>query len=237
MQQEIRKWEAENGSVFTVFILLMLSDSLFEGRLCASMLWGSRVANIWRHCLCGASAELPAVCSLGRQNVGKEQLCQLPEVEELISATAKGHVEVRTIFLQGGLLKVLCVLHYGGERFIVCFSTVNTEERLIARCTWALPFCLALLIISMCFMETLRSFCVMSEATSTWAGKHLFKKQSALSQSASRDFNSMLSDVLPSGFGGPRQRQRSAKSPGARQQTPRRPWRLWKGELCRHTCH
>lgn len=30
-----------------------------------------------------------------------------------------------------------------------------------------IPFCLALLMISMCFMETLRSFCVMRDATST----------------------------------------------------------------------
>lgn len=32
----------------------------------------------------------------------------------------------------------------------------------------AVPFCLALVIISMCFMETLRSFFVMRDATSTW---------------------------------------------------------------------
>lgn len=49
----------------------------------------------------------PAVCSLGWQDVGEEHLRQLPQVEELVSATAKGHVEVRTVLLQGSLLKKL----------------------------------------------------------------------------------------------------------------------------------
>lgn len=60
------------------------------------------------------AAELPAVGSLGWQDVGEEHLSQLPEVEELVSATAKGYVEVRTIFLQGSLLKKLCVLYCRG---------------------------------------------------------------------------------------------------------------------------
>lgn len=66
---------------------------------------------------------LPAVCGLGGQDVGKEHLSQLPEVEELISATAKGDMEVRTVFLQGSLLKILCVLYYRGEQEsrVVCY--------------------------------------------------------------------------------------------------------------------
>lgn len=44
--------------------------------------------------------------------MGEEHLGQLPEVEELISATAQGDVEVRAIFLQGSLLELLRVLHY-----------------------------------------------------------------------------------------------------------------------------
>ena len=62
------------------------------------------------------SCELPAVCSLGRQDVGEEHLRQLPEVEELISAAAQGHVEVGAVFLQSSLLKVLCELYYREEQ-------------------------------------------------------------------------------------------------------------------------
>lgn len=42
----------------------------------------------------------------------EEHLGQLPEVEELVSATAQGDVEVGAIFLQGSLLELLCVLYY-----------------------------------------------------------------------------------------------------------------------------
>lgn len=42
----------------------------------------------------------------------EEHLGQLPEIEELISATAKSNVEVWAIFLQGSLLEMLCVLYY-----------------------------------------------------------------------------------------------------------------------------
>lgn len=80
------------------------------------------------------STELPAICSLWGQDVGEEHLSQLPEVEELISATAKGYVEVRTVFLQGSLLKILCVLYYRGEqesREVCCLLfMVNTKKRL-----------------------------------------------------------------------------------------------------------
>lgn len=62
------------------------------------------------------STELPAVCSFGWQDVGEKHLCQLPEVEEFISATAEGYMEVRTVFLQGSLLKELCVLYYRREQ-------------------------------------------------------------------------------------------------------------------------
>lgn len=58
---------------------------------------------------------LPAVGRLRGQDVGEEHLGQLAEVEELISAAAKSHVEVRSVFLQGGLLKVLGALHCRGE--------------------------------------------------------------------------------------------------------------------------
>lgn len=44
--------------------------------------------------------------------MGEEHLGQLPEVEELISATAQGDVEVGAIFLQGSLLELLRVLYY-----------------------------------------------------------------------------------------------------------------------------
>lgn len=111
---------------------------------------------------------LPAVCGLRGQNVRKEHLSQLPEVEELISATAKGNVKVWTIFLQGSLLKIFCVLHYrgkAGDQRDVRFGLLKPVKSV--RCVRAVPFCLALLIISMCFMETFRSFRVMSDATST----------------------------------------------------------------------
>lgn len=68
-----------------------------------------------RHGLYCHSTELPAVCSLRWQDVGEEHLSQLSEVKEFISAIAKGYVEVRAIFLQGSLLKKLCVLYYRGE--------------------------------------------------------------------------------------------------------------------------
>lgn len=60
--------------------------------------------------------DLPAVCGLGWQDVRKKHLSELPEVEELISATAKCHVQVRTIFIQSSLLEKLCVLHYKGGK-------------------------------------------------------------------------------------------------------------------------
>lgn len=63
-------------------------------------------------------SQLPAVCSLGGQDVREEHLRQLPEVEELISATAEGDVEVGAIFLQGSLLKILCVLYYENKSFV-----------------------------------------------------------------------------------------------------------------------
>lgn len=44
--------------------------------------------------------------------MGEEHLSQLPEVEELISATAQGDVEVGAIFLQGSLLELLHILYY-----------------------------------------------------------------------------------------------------------------------------
>lgn len=44
--------------------------------------------------------------------MGEEHLGQLPEVQELISATAQGHVEVGAIFLQGSLLELLRGLDY-----------------------------------------------------------------------------------------------------------------------------
>ena len=64
---------------------------------------------------------LPAVCSLGGQDVGEEHLSQLPEVEELVSATAQGHMEVRAILLQGSLLKKLSVLNFNGKSGVIRF--------------------------------------------------------------------------------------------------------------------
>lgn len=60
----------------------------------------------------GSRNQIPAVCSLRGQDVREEHLGQLPEIEELISATAESNVEVRAIFLQGSLLEMLCVLYY-----------------------------------------------------------------------------------------------------------------------------
>lgn len=60
----------------------------------------------------GSRTQLPAVCSLRGQDVREEHLRQLPQVEELISATAESDVEVRSIFLQGSLLEKLHVLYY-----------------------------------------------------------------------------------------------------------------------------
>lgn len=56
--------------------------------------------------------DVPAVHRFGGQDVREENLSQLPQVEELVSATAEGEVEVRTVFLQGCLLEMLCVLHW-----------------------------------------------------------------------------------------------------------------------------
>lgn len=87
------------------------------------MLW-CVLTNIWRHCSSFKwnTTGLPAVCSFGWQDIREEHFSQLPEVEELISATAKGYVEIRSIFFQGSLLKKLCVLYYRGEqaRKVVC---------------------------------------------------------------------------------------------------------------------
>lgn len=62
----------------------------------------------------------------------------------------------------------LCsLLKVRAERVFFCFM-MNTNKRSLWVMRRAVPLCLALVIISMCFMETLRSFCVMSDATSTW---------------------------------------------------------------------
>lgn len=74
------------------------------------------------------SNKLPAVCSLGWQDVGEKHLCELPEVEELISARTECYMEVRTIFLQCGLLKELCVLYCRGEQKELAFYTMNYKE-------------------------------------------------------------------------------------------------------------
>lgn len=59
----------------------------------------------------------------------------------------------------------------------LCSSLLRTTKRKVTaavptatyrRLKPGIPFCLALLMISMCFMETFRSFLVMSEATSTF---------------------------------------------------------------------
>lgn len=57
----------------------------------------------------------PAVSCFGWQNVGEEHLCQLPQVQQLVSSTAKGHMQVWPILLQGSLLQVLRVLHQGNR--------------------------------------------------------------------------------------------------------------------------
>lgn len=59
---------------------------------------------------------IPAVCGLGGKDVRKEHLSQLPEVEELISTTAKGDVKVWAVFLQSSLLKILCALYFKGKQ-------------------------------------------------------------------------------------------------------------------------
>ncbi len=75
-------------------------------------------------CLSLNRTGLPAVHSFGWQDVGEEHLCQLPEVEELISATAKGYMEVRAVFLQCSLLKMLCVLNYETTEGVCCFVSL-----------------------------------------------------------------------------------------------------------------
>lgn len=113
------------------------------------------------YCLSG---DLPAVCSLRRQDVREKHLRHLPEIQKLVSAAAKSHVEVRTVFIKGCLLKMLRVLHYTGKAEI---TWVHLLKQLKWFYVWYLPFCLALLMISMCFIETLSSFLVMRDATST----------------------------------------------------------------------
>lgn len=111
---------------------------------------------------------LPAVCSLGGQDVGEEHLSQLPEVEELVSATAQGHMEVRAILLQGSLLKKLSVLNFNGKSGVIRFYPLLLGINFLKITLSFIPLCLALLIISMCFMEAFRSFWVMRDVTSTW---------------------------------------------------------------------
>lgn len=60
----------------------------------------------------GSTTRLPAVCSLWGQDVREEHLRHLPQVQQLISATAEGDVEVRAIFLQGSLLEEFHVFNY-----------------------------------------------------------------------------------------------------------------------------
>lgn len=66
--------------------------------------------------MASAVTVLPAVRRLGGQDVREEHLGQLAEVEELISAAAESHVQVRAVLLQGGLLKILGALHCRGEQ-------------------------------------------------------------------------------------------------------------------------
>lgn len=63
----------------------------------------------------GTRTRLPAVSSLRGQDVREEHLRQLPQVEELVSATAEGDVEVRAVFLQGSLLEKLRAPHCAEE--------------------------------------------------------------------------------------------------------------------------
>lgn len=74
----------------------------------------------------------PAICRLGGQDVRKEHLGQLAEVEELIPAAAESYVEVRAVLLQGGLLKIISALHCRGEDasrgFLTRFVTNETPR-------------------------------------------------------------------------------------------------------------
>lgn len=116
--------------------------------------------------MASAVTALPAVRRLWGQDVREEHLCQLAEVEELLPAAAESHVQVGAVLLQSGLLEILCALHCRGSDQSDGSCSRFAKRNKITGCEPS-PFCLALLMISMCFMETLRSFCVMRDATST----------------------------------------------------------------------
>lgn len=76
----------------------------------------------------GSRTQLPAVCSLRGQDEREEHLCQLPQVKELISASAEGNVEVRAIFLQGSLLEKLHILYYAKEAIFLLGSLFKARK-------------------------------------------------------------------------------------------------------------
>lgn len=114
----------------------------------------------------------------------------------------------------------------------VYFLKLNNKTR------ESIPFCLALLMISMCFMETLRSFCVMRDATSTCERERDNEVKTTNESPINHRSNHTNSDFLPSGFDGPELLQRNAKSPSVHPQMPRhllRPWKQTKNNSYHHT--
>lgn len=100
-------WKSEDTAANKGMILMHYTFLIVESGY-AFMLW-LIWTNIWSQYM--AVYALPAVRGFGWQDVGEEHLSQLPQVEKLISAIAESHVKIRTIFLQGGLLKILWVLY------------------------------------------------------------------------------------------------------------------------------
>ena len=79
--------------------------------------------------------DVPAVQRLGGQDVGEEDLCEVPEVQQLVPAAAECHVEVRAVLLQRRLLQELSVLHWeeqrgGGEEQDIHIHTASLSLRL-----------------------------------------------------------------------------------------------------------
>ena len=184
------------------------------------------------HRRCCHSCELPAVCSLGRQDVGEEHLRQLPEVEELISAAAQGYVEVGTVFLQSSLLKVLCELYYreqqGGKGVSLFMVDIKKRSRWVTHVsTTFLPgFAYDFNMLHGNFKKLL-----CDEGCHIHLGRenNVFKKK--FCESTSKDLDGIRFSFLPSGFVALTQLRRNAKSLSARQQRPHHRWCLWNRKI------
>ncbi len=49
-------------------------------------------------CVCVRERDAPAVCSFRGHDVRKQQLCERPQVQQLIFAAPQGHMQIGTVF-------------------------------------------------------------------------------------------------------------------------------------------